>query len=442
MNTPKKVAAQVAAVTVLAAVSSVVACTQNEADPASTPIGAGGTTVLPMGGSGGANAAGSNAGGSGGSSAGGGGSKVMGDACAMSAECTAGLQCLEMKCACPGFAPTYCEADAKCSAPMKDPDHCGNCETKCGEQAACTAGMCTPAFMNVAEVPDCGTLKLVLSGTNIYALSTMSGALSSIPVAGGAPMPIATGLTGATAFAVDATNAYVAAGMSIQRVPLAGGAPAAVVTETTVIHDVAVAGTTLYYGTGIEVKSIAATAANGTPPAMTIALAASQGEPQGVTVAGDILLYGSASAMNVERCDTTMDCQAGAGTDVESRGVGHFKIGQSQGGLIFGHRSIQTDGTMVYWVNNGLQGAPIMPDAGGLYPAKGTGTKDGGIITAFAITPAAGYYADADGNLQKAKVGDAEPVWLGRQLGMVSSMVADATSLYLASGCNVLKAAL
>jgi hypothetical protein len=339
----------------------------------------------------------------------------------------------------------------KCTSPMKDPDHCGNCETKCGTQSACSAGACTPDLTTVAEIPDCGSLKLVLSGPTIYTLSTMSGTLSSVPAAGGAPMQIATGLTGATAFAIDATNAYVVAGMSIQRVPLAGGAAAPVVTETAAIHDVAVSGTTLYYATGNGVKSVAANAAAGT--GTLVALAASEGEPQGVAVSGAILLYGSASSFNVERCDTALICNDANGADEEIRGTGHIRVGMSQGGLIFGHRSVQTDGTKVYWVNNGLQSAPIMPDAGGAYPGVGVGTpKDGGTITAFAIKGTTAYFAEqspgatpADPplvNFEKQGAGEADPTWLARNLAPVSSIVVDDTSVYLAAGCNLVKSPL
>jgi hypothetical protein len=125
----------------------------------------------------------------------------------------------------------------------------------------------------------------------------------------------------------------------------------------------------------------------------------------------------------------------------------------SQGGLIFGHRSVQTDGTKAYWVNNGLQSAPIMPDAGGAYPGVGVGTpKDGGTITAFAIKGTTAYFAEqspgatpADPplvNFEKQAAGDADPTWLARNLGVVSSIVVDDTSVYLASGCNLLKSPL
>lgn len=353
------------------------------------------------------------------------------------------------------FAPNYCEAALKCTAPMTDPDFCGDCATACGTTQACSEGACTPALVNLAEIAECGSLKLLIAAGTLYVLDTPSGELMSIPLPdGGIPTPIATGLSMATAFAVDATNAYVVAGTSIQRVPLAGGAPAVVVTEAAAIHDVAVAGTTLYYGTGNEVRSIATTAVDGTPASSTpVALAASTGEPQGVAVSGSILLYSSASAMNVERCDTTLDCHDSEGPDMESRGPGHFKIGQSQGSLIFGHRSLQTDGTRVLWVNSGLQGAPIMPNDEGLYPTQGIATtKEGGAITAFAITGTTAYFAERIppatetdpplAHFLKSEFGAADPIWLARNLQPVSSIVVDATNAYLASGCNILKSEL
>jgi hypothetical protein len=287
--------------------------------------------------------------------------------------------------------------------------------------------------MVAAEVPDCGTLKLMLAGSTIYALSTMSGTLSSVPAEGGIPMQIATGITGASAFALDATNAYVAAGMSIVRVALAGGATATVVTEADTIHDVAVAGDTLYYATGLDIKSVAASASAGT--GAEVALGIDEGEPQGVVVSGDHVLYASNQAMNVEVCDSTMECH-----DTSTMpGAGHVKIGASQGGLIFGHRSVQTDGTRVYWVNNGVAAALF---TGENTMATSLSTKDAGGVTAFALSATHVYYADSDENFQKAALGDVDSTWLARNVGTVTSIVTDATSVYLASGCNIMKAPL
>jgi hypothetical protein len=389
---------------------------------------AGSGTVLPGGSSGAANMSGS-----GGAAA---GSGAMGAACTAPAECPMGQQCIMMKCGCPGYAPTYCEADKKCASTMKDADHCGDCATKCGATAACNAGACTTEPMSIGEIAGCGTLKLQIAGGKIYALSTMTGDLASMAApAGGAATPIATGITGATAFVVDATNAYVAAGMTLVRVALADGAKTTVVTETAPIHDVAVAGTKVFYATGLDIKSVDAAAAAGAT-GVQVAIAADEGEPQGVAAVGTYVLYGSNSAMNLESCDTTMACNM----TMLDPGPGHVKIGASQGGLIFGHRSVQADASKVYWINNGVQGAPY---AGAEHNAMGVSPKDGGKITAFAIAAdGTAYFTDETENFEKGKLGDAESTWLARKVGMVSSLVLDDTSAYLASGCKILKAPL
>jgi len=118
--------------------------------------------------------------------------------------------------------------------------------------------------------------------------------------------------------------------------------------------------------------------------------------------------------------------------------------------LIFGHRSIQTDGTLVFWVNNGLQGAPIMPDAEGKYPGKGIATPiDGATITAFAVAGSKAYFTEqVTGSdppvvsFEKSDFEATDSVRLARNLPNVTSIVVDSTSAYLASGCKILKSRL
>lgn len=446
MNTRfrKTVARATAAVGFLVG-SALVGCSSSEETPAPGPSASGSMSSSGT-------AAGGSA--SGGTGAVGGGGAASGSGGAMAGAGGAGA-CLGNQilvngaCACPAYAPTFCEAGPKCVSEMKDPDNCGMCGKACGATSTCAAGACQPDLSTLAEVAGCGTLLLVGGPSKLYALSTMTGDLNVFTLpAGGAPTKLGT-VAGGTAFAVDANNAYVAAGMTIHRIPLAGGASAPVVTETTAIRDLAVTGSALYYATGAGVKSIAPTANNGTPAPALVALSASQGEPQGVAAAGGVLLYSSALAFNVERCDTTMSCSAGAGTDVEERGPGHKKLGQSQGGLIFGHRSLQTDGTTVFWVNNGLQGAPIMPNAQGEYPSKGIAIPlSSSNITAFAVAGTTAYFTEQTSmdpplvSFEKSAFEMAEPVWLARNLPLVTSIAVDAAGVYLASGCKILKSAL
>jgi hypothetical protein len=334
-------------------------------------------------------------------------------------------------CMCPGYAPTFCEAIPKCIKPMSDPDNCGGCAKPCGMTNACDAGVCTPDLTPVGEVAGCGSLALVSAGTTLYALSTMTGALSSFTLpAGGMPKSVATGLTGGTAFTVDATNAYVAAGMSLKRVNLMTGAIENVVTETKQIFDVAVDTGKLYYATDKFIKQVDATAKDGM--GTTVATSIDEGEAQGVAVSGAVVLYASNSAYNLEEDPIAGDM--------------HYKIGASQSGLIFGHRSVQADATNVYWVNSGVQSAPV---AGTEHPGKTVLTPidgiDGGDIVAFAVDGAkkTSYAATKNGMIEKSTfdTGSDEAKWVARGITDVSSIVLDDTSMYIASGCKILKAA-
>jgi hypothetical protein len=300
---------------------------------------------------------------------------------------------------------------------------------------ACAAGACTPDLTTVAEIAGCGTLELVSAAGKLYVLSTMTGTLSSIalPAAAAAtPTPIATGLTGGTAFAVDATNAYVTTGMTVTQVKLADGTKTVLVTETTPIFDVAVDAGKIYYAVGKDVKQADAT----TPGTGTsVAVSADEGEAQGVAVSAGTVLYASNAAFNLE-------------SDPIAAGEGHVKIGASQAGLIFGHRSVQADATHVYWANGSLQSALFTgADHAGKIVAQ---PIDGSPVVAFAIdgTAKMAYIATyesltMDNRLEKSSfdAADQEATWVARGLPKVSSIVLDDTSVYLSSACKILKSA-
>jgi len=415
----KQVVLRVAAATGLLVGSSVVACSgSNEVitpgPTAGTSTGTSGTAATAGSASGGTTgASGAASGGAGGAG------KCPGNQIGMPGACM-----------CPAYAPQFCEAITKCVSPMKDPEHCGGCDTACGPMQACAAGACTPDLTTVAEVAGCGTLQLVSTASKLYVLSTMTGALSSIalPVAAAAtPTAIATGLTGATAFAVDATNAYVATGMTVTQVKLADGTKTPLVTETAKIFDVAVDAGKIYYAVGKDVKQAdAAAPSTGT----SVAVSADEGMAQGVAVSAGTVLYASAEAFNLE-------------SDPIAAGEGHVKIGASQAGLIFGHRSVQADATNVYWANGSLQTAMFTgADHAGKIVAQ---PIDGSPVIAFAVDSAAkmAYIATTDGSLEKSAFdkADQEATWVARALPKVSSIVLDATSVYLSSECKILKSA-
>jgi hypothetical protein len=413
----KRVVLRVAAATGLLAGSSVVACS-GTTDPGTSPGPSGGGTTSVSG----ATATG----GTGGTTAGGGMSSSGGGA-----KCPGNQIGTPGACMCPAYAPTFCEAIPKCVSPMKDPEHCGDCATACGPMQACAAGKCTADLATVAEITGCGTLQLVSAPGKLYVLSTMTGTLSSIALpAGGMPTDVATGLTGATAFAIDAMNAYVVAGMTVTQVKLADGTKTVLVTETAQIFDVAVSNGKIYYGVGEEVKQASATAAG---TGTSVAIGIDHGLPQGVAVSGDSVLYASASAFNVESDPIV--------------GEGHVKIGASQADLVFGHRSVQVDAMNVFWANGGVQKALF---TGADHAAKTVAVPFGGQgakTIAYAADPAAKtvYIATDDGNFAKSTYSDdkdtEEAAWVARALPKVSSIVLDDASVYIASACKILKSA-
>jgi hypothetical protein len=336
-------------------------------------------------------------------------------------------------CACPAYNPNHCPLENICTDFLDDTENCGNCDTACGPLQACNMGVCTADPMEIYTTGDttCEALKLLLAGPTIYILNVGAGTISSVPAAGGAATEdIVTGLTDPSAFAVDANNFYVVSGMTIDRFPLAGGTAEPVVTEAAEIWDVAVQTDVLYYPTGLNVMSVPADADDGT--GMIVATAVDAGTPQSVAVDDTLVFWGASTAFNVE-----VDVIA---PPVGVAGDGSLiKLGASQGSLIFGHRSLQTDGTSVYWANGG---SLVRRNYDGVMGSETVGgTRDSGAITAFAVGTTHTYFA-ADGNIEKGAV-DADPIWMARGQGVVSSMVLDATSYYWSNDtCAIFKAAL
>jgi len=416
----KQVVVRVAAATGLLAGYSVVACSSST----ETPINPGPSNT---GNTGNTNTGNTNTGGTSAAAGAGTGGASGGSAGAGAGMCPGNQIMLMGACMCPPYASTYCEAKTKCVSAMKDPDNCGGCDKACGATNACAAGACTPDLVAFGEFASCGTLELVsVPGKALYVLSTMTGKLQTVPLpAGGAPVDVATVPDG-TAFALDDKAAYVAAGMKVVRVDLATKMTTTLVSETSKVFDVAVADGKIYYAVGTDVKQADATTAGmGTSVAKSI----DDGLAQGVAVAGGMVLYASNQAFNLE-ADPIM-------------GDMHAKIGASQSGLLFGHRSVQTDGTYVYWANGALQRAKFAGDD----HAATTAAQpiDGKAIIAYAIdgTAKMAYIATEDGSFEKSSFDAAqdEATWVSRKLDKVSSIALDDTSVYLASGCKILKSA-
>jgi hypothetical protein len=328
-------------------------------------------------------------------------------------------------CSCPPYAATFCQAAMKCVNTLKDVDACGSCGTHCAATSACAMGKCTPEPTEVATMTGCGQLELQMAPGVLYMLASNSGKLSSIALPSGALTPLASGLVAGSAFALDATNAYVAAATTVTQVNLTTGVKTVLVTETDGIFDVAVDNGKIYYTSGKSIKQAdAAAPSTGT----VVAQSADEGVTQGVAISGGTVLYLSNDSFNVESDPIVGDM--------------HVKIGASQGSLIFGHRSVQADATNVYWANGGVNRSLFV----GLdHPANTVAVPiDGSSVVAYAVDPAAktAYIATMDGSLEKSAFdSEDEATWVARGLSSVTSVVLDEKNVYVASGCKILKAA-
>lgn len=393
----------------------VVACSEGPSD-SNTVIPQGGSTAQGGGGSGGASGSSAGTAGGGGTTAGTGGSAGSGGA-ACEPACSAGQICNMGACVCPGYAPDHCAAAGVCTDFSEDPEHCGDCDTACAATSACSAGACTPEPSELYSTTACQKLTLALQGSTLYWVNEGAGTVVSMPVTGGDTTELASGLTDASAIAVDDTNVYVVTGNGLSRIPLGGGSAETVVSEATPIYDVAVQDGVLYYAVGTNVKSIAADADGGT--GTVVATGVDNGEPQGVAVEGDYVLYASAVAYNVE-----VDSIAG-----DAR----VKLGASQGGLIFGAGSVRLAGTSVYWVNTS---AVASADYTAEEVVQKTAASADDSITAFDVNDTTVYYG-AGGNIEKAAFGE-DSLWIARNQGDVLSMILDGTNVYWSTGdCKI-----
>jgi hypothetical protein len=341
-----------------------------------------------------------------------------------------------LTCICPPDAPDHCpNDDVHCTnVSGSDPDHCGDCETACSATSTCNGGLCAPEPEAVyVGDPDFGIGPLALAGGTLYWVQR--GELFSMAVSGGEVTQVS-GLSGdlggARAIALDGTNVFVAARdidftpPTLQRVPIAGGAPERVVTEDETIYDVAVQAGVLYYAVGNDVKSVPADAVDGT--GTVVASAVDSETLFGVAVDGDLVFWSAYASDNVEVDSISAD--------------NRITLGATQGAY-YGHGSLSTDGTSVYWVNGANLHRRVY-DASTEQETIANSREPQ--ITAFAINATTVYYASSDvgefdpgGSVEKAVFG-AEPQWIAREQGEVRSVVVGNDGVYWGSGSKIMRA--
>jgi hypothetical protein len=314
-----------------------------------------------------------------------------------------------------------------------DPDHCGSCDNACGPRNACVGGTCTPDLLTVAEIPNCGTLALQINPGNyapqiIYALATKSGILYKLEVPNVGDATIAAlspGLTGSSSFDLS-WDVLVTAGNSVIRVDPLTGEKIVVATDTTPISDTTInagEGSVLYAtNTGIKLVELGASGAG------TLLVASEDGaEPRALASWLNMLFYTTSGTNNVQA--------------VNLPSTAPVVIATAQKGLLFGHNSLQSDGTNLYWVNGSLQMAPLENE---LHPVSTIAHAiDNSPIIAYAVdsvVPGIAYIATQDGSFEKAHFDSKDAaVWIARALPHVTSVVMNDTNVYLASACTILQ---
>ena len=396
--------------------------------------------------------AGTATGGSGGSATGGG----SGMACTTTTDCVGtGFVCRTNMCACTADIPDVCGtgADGACVNKKSDPDHCGDCATKCDAGATCVDSMCTKKPVELTKGTGCGAMRLAISGTNVYWTEATSGKVQSMPLAGGAPVEIATGQTAASEIVADATGVYWLAGGNVMKkaLPFVAGVPDTLKNYTTLaatatppavadakIIGLAVRAGKLYYSFGHDVhqistdKAVTADIIVGTavnydaPPKI-------EGVPHGVAVNDTMIAWTDVGDRNGVEGDDILVESATPLTDK----AGYVELAQSVGGL---KSEIAVDAMYAYWVDgarfvrNKLSAVAPVPDPAIMESPKASE------IGSFAITATNVYASNTNGLILRHSLippaDGMEPVEaaaIARDQMTPTAVVTDGTKVYWAT---------
>lgn len=269
--------------------------------------------------------------------------------CETSTDCAAfssGLSCVNGQC-----APSGAATDASTDAPSAD---AGDADVAVEGAAPVAGTSMTDAFPTAFAVGPSGA----------YWVDGSESAVKKVPLDGGSPITVATGVDGVSGLAVSAAGVFWTGFRALMKAPLDGGSAVSLAPNQNLLGGVTADDTNVYWVDGASVMKISVD--GGSPET----LAADQGAPAAITTDG----------VNVYWTDTT------AGT-VTKVGVGGgtpeaLASGQDQPG------AIATDGTNVYfmnaiWAGDSLTKVPV-----------GGGTPVSLAVSPSSSTPHAGIAVD------------------------------------------------
>lgn len=377
-------------------------------------------------------------------------------ACTTTDQCMGtGFVCRAGTCSCTADVPDVCGtgAEGACVNKKSDPDHCGDCATKCDAGATCVDSKCTTKPVDVlAAGTGCGAIRLAVSGTNLYWVEAMSKKVRTVPLAGGAATDVVTDTGTPMRIAADAKGIYwiskngKVSSVMKKALPLAAGAAEELVkfdaTDETnedkqEILGIAVGADKLYYTLGNEVHQISTTK-GGADIIVGIAVnydapAKIEGVPHGVAVNETMLAWTDQGDRNGVEGDDILVESATPLTDKS----GYVELAQSVGGLGY---EIAVDATYAYWtdggrfVRNKLTAATPVPDPAIMESPKSS------VIQSFAITAMNVYAANADGLILRHSLTPpaegmepVEPAAIARDQKVPTSVVVNGTKVYWAT---------
>ncbi len=331
----------------------------------------------------------------------------------------------------------YCQPDTLtscpdgCYDPQTDPDHCGDCSTKCAPAATCNAGKCSAVpTVFVPAAAGCGSIHLALDSGTLYWSDQMHGTVQSIATAAGSTAKsVATAQTSPTLLSVNGSSVYWLAGKSVMRAT-SGGAPLAVATATDAINGFTVSsdGNTLYFASDTIVNKTSSAGGG----MVTEIGHEDTGIPHALSVSGNLIGYPADLNGDIDIMTMVDGTPAFCSSDTTTN-KNCLRIARSQGSLYVDN--IYLLNGSAYWGNQAAISTDSTTDMTGEDSTVASGSPDASMLGAFSISNSAVYFADDTGGVYQAPLMvNATSTGVARAQMGVTSIVADTANVYFATG--------
>ncbi len=305
---------------------------------------------------------------------------------------------------------------------------------------------CGPAPSTIVPRPGCGSMRLSLSGSDLYWTERATGKVFAVALTPGAEaIELATGQLNPTSISADDSGVYwVNEGDGSEgssqvfklALPLGDSEPAVLVTgsgssaDDNVIRAITLHEGTLLYTLGHDVHALTVDAdvVVGTATNYDLDPPAAQGYPSALAVSGDYVVWSTALRLGVER------------DDLSEGASGYAELAESQGNLLL--TDLWASAGSAYWGNGEAVVYSSVEDGAGASIAYLAKTPDFSLLTALTIAGDSAYFASDSGLVLAqplAAVETAKPRQLARDQPGVSSIVKSPDRLIWAtSDCAIM----